>query len=110
MLFEQAYLWTILLASLDVMLTWLLLSRAGEEVNPIARAVIAHWGMAGASAFKFALVLFAIVACEVVGRRRRETGWRLALLCVLFNALPVAWSTGLIIAHSEHVFGGGPAG
>ncbi len=104
MLFQQMYLWTILLAAMDVVLTWVLLSRNAEEVNPVARLVINEWGMAGGSAFKFALVLFAIVVCDVAGRRRRATGWRLAILCVLLNALPVSWSLALMTVHSEHLF------
>ena len=54
MLFQQLYVWTVFMAAMDVMLTWVILSRTGDEVNPLARLVIVEWGMAGACAFKFA--------------------------------------------------------
>lgn len=103
MLYQQLYVWAVFLSAMDVMLTWLILSRSGDEVNPLARLVIGEWGMAGASAFKFALVMFAIVACELVGRRRHATGRRLAMACVLINALPVTWSLVLLATHWGHL-------
>ena len=107
MLFQQLYVWTVFMAAMDVMLTWVILSRTGDEVNPLARLVIVEWGMAGACAFKFALVLFAIVACELVGRRRHATGRRLAVACVALNAVPVAWSLVLLSMHWAHLRGQG---
>ena len=99
MLYQQAYVWVIFLAALDVMLTWLILTRQGIEVNPVAHMVISDWGMEGATAFKFALVMLALVICEVVGRRRPVTGLLLSVGAALINALPVGWSLTLIITN-----------
>lgn len=96
MLFQQAYVWALFFSSLDIMLTWLILSRAGTEANPVARAVIHMWGLPGAIAFKFALVMLVIVICEVVGRQRPATGWSLACMAALINAVPVGWALVLI--------------
>ena len=69
--FQEEYVWLLFLASMDVMLTWYILEKkGGEEINPVARIVIEAWGLWGAIAFKFSLVLFVIVACEWVVRRR----------------------------------------
>lgn len=112
MLCPDAYVWMIFLATLDVILTALVLSFGGdvngasaEEINPIARLIIDHWQMAGAMAFKFALVLLAIVLCEIVARRRPAVGKRLAWTCVLLSAVPVVWSLALLVTNRVAFFG-----
>ncbi|MBL9140911.1 MAG: hypothetical protein JNK53_03505 [Phycisphaerae bacterium] len=102
MLYQTAYVWTIFLSALDIMLTWIILSRAGTEANPVARAVIHAWDLPGAVAFKFALVMLAIVICEIVGRQRPATGWMLACAAALINAIPVGWSIMLISMNWAH--------
>lgn len=102
MLFQQAYVWVIFLSALDIMLTWVILARSGVEANPVARAVINTWDLPGAIAFKFALVMLAIVICEIVGRRRPSTGWSLAIASALINAIPVGWSIALIALNWSH--------
>lgn len=104
MLFQQAYVWAVFLSSLDIMLTWLILSRSGTEVNPVAHAVIHAWGLPGAIAFKFALVMLAIVICEIVGRQRPNTGWSLSCATAVINAVPVGWALTLIAFNWPHFF------
>lgn len=99
MLYEQAYLWLVFLGSLDIMFTWLILARAGMEVNPIAHWIIEAWGMPGAVAFKFALIMIAIVICEEVGRYKPGVGRALAWCGPAINCIPVSWSLFLIAAH-----------
>lgn len=99
-LFPNEYVWFVFLSSLDIMLTWAILGRGGSEVNPVARVVIDRFGLPGAIAFKFALMIFVIVVCEVVGRRRRSTANRLIRLCIAVSALPVTWSLLLLLAHT----------
>jgi hypothetical protein len=99
MLFEQAYLWLVFLASVDIMFTWLILARAGVEVNPVASMVIDAWGMPGAVVFKFALVTVAIVICEEVGRTKPKVGQTLAWCGPAINGVPVLWSAALIGWH-----------
>ncbi len=99
MRYQNAYLWFILFSAMDVMLTWKILARGGIELNPVARMVIDDWGLWGAIAFKFCLMLFVIVICEVVGRRRERTGRWLARIAVGISACPVAYSLWLLVYH-----------
>ena len=96
---QSAYVWLIFFSSLDIMLTWAILRRGGEEVNPVAKQIIGMWGLHGAIVFKFALMLFVIVSCEVISRRQEKSGKRLAWLAVGIAAFPVIYSFGLLIDH-----------
>lgn len=98
MLYEQAYVWLVFLGSLDILFTWIILARGGVEVNPMAHWVIEAWGMPGAVAFKFALIMLAIVICEQVGRARPHLGRVLAWCGPGLNGVVVAWSAGLLAA------------
>jgi hypothetical protein len=108
MRYPNEYVWFVLVSSMDIMLTWAILTkREGVEVNPLARLVIDTWnglwpagGLVGAIGFKFALMLFVIIACEIVGRRRDQLGRRLARLAVLVSALPVGYSLLLLLWHA----------
>lgn len=97
--FQEHYIWLIFVGSLDIMLTWVILRNGGEEVNPVARLVIDMWGLNGAIAFKFALMLFVIVSCEVIARVRPLTARLLIWFGVLVSAFPPVWSIGLLILH-----------
>lgn len=99
MRYQSAYVWLIFFSSLDIMLTWAILRRGGEEVNPVAKQIISLWGLHGAIVFKFALMLFVIVSCEVIGRRRDKAGRRLAYLAVAISAFPVTYSFALLVDH-----------
>ncbi len=102
MLFQNAYVWIVFLSSMDVMLTYVILRLGGREVNPVAMYVIKFWddlmhlGMAGATVFKFALVVFTIVICEIVGRRSLRKGRRLVRALIVISAVPVVWSLALL--------------
>lgn len=98
--FQEHYIWLIFVGSLDIMLTWVILRHGGEEVNPVAKLVIDMWGLNGAIAFKFALMLFVIVSCEVIARVRPLTARILIWFGVLVSAFPPVWSIGLLILHS----------
>jgi len=99
MRYQAEYVWLIFFSSLDVMLTWAILRRGGEEVNPVANFVIGWWGLNGAIAFKFALMLFVIVCCEVIGRKRDRAGRMLGRVGVLISSAPVVYSLGLLAHH-----------
>ena len=97
--FQNAYVWIIFVSSLDIMLTWKILGRGGVEVNPVAAVVIDAWGMHGAIAFKFALMMWVIVACEILARLRRKAGRFLAGAAIVISASPVVWSLFLLVVH-----------
>lgn len=99
MLYQKAYIWFVLVSALDVMLTWKILQKGGDEVNPIAREVIELWGFEGAIVFKFAVVIWVVIACELAGRRKPNTGRWLAWTAIALSSLPVAYSLGLLLDH-----------
>jgi len=82
MRYQEGYVWFLLFSSVDIILTWHILRKGGLEVNPLARVVIEHWDLAGAIAFKFSLVLFVVVACEIVGRHEDRLGKRLTAVAI----------------------------
>jgi hypothetical protein len=115
MLYPNPYVWMLFFSTMDVILTALILRYGGEpsgphrvdadlEINPVARLVIESWGMPGASAFKFALVMLVVVLCEVIGRKQPGTGRRLAWLAVVISAFPVVWSLLLLFSHRMTFF------
>jgi hypothetical protein len=99
MRYQEGYVWFLLFSSVDIILTWHILRKGGLEVNPLARVVIEHWDLAGAIAFKFSLVLFVVVACEIVGRHEDRLGKRLTAIAIAASAFPVLWSLCLLAMH-----------
>ena len=88
--YARAYRWMVVLASLDIVLTWLILvCFGGQEVNQVAASVILHRGLLGVTVFKFCLIVFVIVMCEVIGRRRDATARRLSQWGVAIGAIPI---------------------
>jgi len=94
--YPTSYILLILVSALDIMLTVMILMLGGSELNPIAAAVIAAWGFPGAIAFKFALMTFVIIVCEVTGRQRDRVGRRLVTAAVLVSSFPVVYSFVLL--------------
>ena len=88
-LFPKMYVAYIALAALDVVLTTLILTLDGIEVNPLANWVHVHGGHLGLTFFKFATVAFVLVACEIVERHRTKLGSNLAEWAIAINTIPV---------------------
>jgi len=99
MRYPLLYLWFVLVSSLDIVLTWVVLQLGGWEVNPVAAAIIKHWGLPGAIGFKFSLMLIVIVLCEVIGRKRDSTARRLAGWSVGVSAMAPLYTIGLVALH-----------
>lgn len=92
-LYPRIHPWYVVLATADVLLTWLILtSFDGLELNPIAAGVINTGGMSAAALFKFATVMFVLWASEYIGRRKLIVGRWIALYAVLANCVPVTVS------------------
>jgi hypothetical protein len=99
--YPNAYVWFIFVATLDIVLTYLILhpvlfardlnmtESRGVEANTLANWFLQRWDVPGMVAFKFLLVVLVIVLCEVIGRRKSETGRRLAEWAVAITAIPV---------------------
>lgn len=71
------------------MFTSMILHADGSELNSIADWVIRNYNLQGMVAYKFVLVAFVVIICEVVGRVTPETGRKLARWAVMLNAFPV---------------------
>ena len=99
MRYQNAYVWFIFVSSLDIMLTWVILRKGGVEVNPLANEVISSWGLPGAIGFKFALMLFVIISCEIVGRKHDALARKLILVGILISSFPVVWSLTLLLVN-----------
>ena len=99
--YPNVYAWLVFLASLDILLTYLILNPVlfadnlemtesrGAEENAVAGWIIERWDLPGMVAFKFMLVLLVIWICEIIGRRRVETGRRLAEWAVAITTIPI---------------------
>ena len=97
MRYQNAYVWLVLVSALDIMLTMLVLyAWKGVEVNPIAAAILKQMGFVWLIIFKFATVVFVVVICEVIGRKKDRMGRTLAYAAVFINALPVAYTFVLL--------------
>ena len=107
MRYQEQYVWLIFVSSLDIMLTWQILRSGGEEVNPVARLVIETWGLGGAVAFKFALMLFVIVSCEVIGRKKDRRARALIYFAIAVSSFPPVWSIMLMFMHGLGLGAGG---
>lgn len=89
-LYPDLYCWYVLAASLDILVTALVMSYYGAvEVNGVASAVIERFGFGGLIPLKFATVVLVLLVCEYVGRLRPRTGLRVAQFAVGVSFLPV---------------------
>jgi len=106
-LYPEAYTWLVFVSALDVMFTWVILFLGGRELNALAAVIIRRGGLAAMVAFKFGLVVFVIVLCEIVGRRSPKAGRGLAYCGVVISALPVVVSVALLVRHFHFPLGAG---
>lgn len=90
-LYPVAYTWLVFLSSLDILLTYIIISDAfkGIEVNYLANWLIHRIGFGAAVAYKLILISLVLLICEIVGQRRYETGRRLAEWSVAVATIPV---------------------
>ena len=100
MRYPNAYTWLLLFSAMDVMLTWTIFHFGGSELNPIAKWVIAEWWLNGMIVYKFALILFFIMICEIVGSLREPTGRVLSRISVMIALVPIVWSLSLLARYA----------
>lgn len=101
-LYPGMYPWLVLVASLDVMLTWVCLMLGGIEFNPIAARFIDAGGLVGALILKFTCVVIVVFVCEFVGRRRAGLARGLANASIVMNSLPVTAALVQLAAYGGH--------
>lgn len=88
-LFPQTYGLYITCAAADTVLTGMILTLGGIELNLIAAGVIDRTGLIGMLLFKFATVYTVLLICEYIGRHRLCTARRLGTWAVIISVFPV---------------------
>ena len=100
MRYPNAYVWLLLVSSMDIMMTWVILLVGGAEVNPLARWIIDKHQLPVMIVYKFALIVFFICICEIVGTLRDRTGSLLSKVSVAIGGVPVVWAMYLLARHN----------
>jgi Domain of unknown function (DUF5658) len=95
--YPNHYAWLVLVASLDIMMTWVILHVGGVEANPIAKWVLHAFGLPGMVTFKFALIIVAILVGEAVGRRDKPKGRRFLEYAIAISTFPVILALVLLV-------------
>ncbi|MCZ6835139.1 MAG: hypothetical protein O7G85_05130 [Planctomycetota bacterium] len=120
MRYPNEYVWLVFVSCLDLTLTWVILEGLeGDEINPLAKmileslkgtpsnpfdnSILSLMGYLGLIVFKFCLILFVMLVCEVVGRRNNVMARRLARFGVVVSAIPVLVSLYLLITEVLHL-------
>ena len=96
MRYPNHYTWLILVASLDVFLTYVILHLGGFEANPVAAKVIYRFGVPGMVIFKFFFIIIAILIAEAVGRRHDRKGRKFAEYAIVISAFPVLFALAML--------------
>jgi len=96
----------ILMSTADVFMTWYLLYNGASndrtwfvESNPIPRYFLESWGFDGLVYFKFSLVAFVAVICQVIARTRLDVARRVLNLATLLVTGVVIYSVALMVQH-----------
>jgi hypothetical protein len=103
MAFQNAYVWLVFIASLDIMCTWIILWHHGIEVNPLVAKVLSY-GAKGLVAYKYLLIAFVIVLCEIVGRRSRRGARVLIGSAIGLTSMPVVLAIAQLWARKHGYF------
>jgi hypothetical protein len=93
------------LSVLDLLMTYMLLNQGFHfyESNPVAQWWFKTWNIAGMTVFKFLVVGIAIVASEIVERRRPGVGRAILSLGNLAASIVVIYSSLLFYRHMMSV-------
>lgn len=87
--YPRPYGWLIIVSTLDLVMTWIIIAiHGGTEANPVADLVLSTWGYWGLIIYKFALMTFVVVVCEIVARSRPWLARTLAYFGVAISAIP----------------------
>lgn len=88
--YPRHYAWVLALAILDIIVTTLVLSTGGRELNAIARWAIEHAGVLGMVAIKATTLTIVLLICEYLARHRPRAGLKIAELALIANSAAVA--------------------
>lgn len=87
--YPNTYTWLLLVSTLDILLTYVVLTLGGVEVNPVANWLLTHLDWYGLMLLKFTIVLFFIGICEAVARHDKPKGQRLAIYGIALTCVPL---------------------
>ncbi len=107
-LYPGLYTWFVFASSLDLLFTWVILHHHGIEANAVADWVIQHYDLRGLIVFKFGMVALIVLICEIVGRRRYQTGLTLARWMVALAFFPVLIGAAQLVRLGLAESGRGP--
>lgn len=99
-MYPTLHRWFVALAALDVLLTEVILTLGGIEINPLAASVHQAGAITAMAFFKFATVAVVLLSCEYVGRRSLITGRRIASCAVTLNCIAVGAGASQIALYS----------
>lgn len=98
---QQETLLYVFVSSLDLFMTYIMLSQGFMEANPVARYFIAGWGAKGMVYFKFSMVAFVCVLAQIIARYRPRAARWLLLGATLVVAIVVVYSLRLLLQHGN---------
>ncbi len=105
--FESEISWFVLAATLDVVMTFLVLRFSAEgqtrstftESNPVARWVLSRWGIQGMVIFKLLMTALVVVIAEVVGTVRPQLARALLWGGTVVIGAVVVYTMRLLVLH-----------
>lgn len=96
-LYPKTYAAFLMVAAMDVICTWMVLSLGGREINVIANMLLQRWDVHGLLLLKFGVCVMVLLTCEFVGRRRPITAIRLGIAAIVLNIFPVVVGTTQLV-------------
>jgi hypothetical protein len=94
----------VLASALDVVMTYYLLNHPEiqfVESNPIARYFIYSWGIKGMVGFKFTLVAFVSIICQIIARTKPDVARRVLQFSTAVVGGVVIYSV-LLMRHGQY--------
>ena len=92
--FGQIYPWYLLVAAMDILITWAVLATGGREFNAVAAWAWEAAGVTGLTMLKFATVVVVVLICERIAELSEPAGRRLAQWAVALSATPIFFAAG----------------
>lgn len=99
------YPWYLALASLDIIITWLIVFQLGGlELNGVAAWIIRNHGLGGMILFKFLCVALVVTICEYLAAEHAAVSSRVARAAVGVSVIPVLFGGGQLALIGTGIF------
>jgi len=99
---SQEYLGFLLLNIFDLFLTGFIFRHSGQEANGIPALVLKYFHLAGFAIFKFAMVAFIIILCEIISLFKVERARQVIIgACALYVVI-ICYEAYIIFAYVDH--------